>query len=79
MDAGPSTICGLSEAIQSLYLFLDCLTVDIVEEEKQKQEEKKRQDEEQQLLLQETRKALKEMYESVDKDSSGTYLSDAGI
>ena len=72
LDAGPSTICGLSEAIQSLYPFLDCLTVDIVEEEKQKQEEKKRQDEEQQLLLQEKRKALKEMYESVDRDSSGT-------
>ena len=72
LDAGPSTICGLSEAIQSLYPFLDCLTVDIVEEEKQKQEEKKRQDEEQQLLLQEKRKALKEMYESVDRDGSGT-------
>jgi hypothetical protein len=71
LNVGSSTICSMYESVQSLSPFLEWFTVDI-EEERRQQLEKQNEIAEYQCRLQKDRQALREMFETIDTDGSGT-------
>eukprot|EP00804_Cyclotella_cryptica_P012787 CCRYP_010547-RA/>CCRYP_010547-RA protein AED:0.05 eAED:0.05 QI:183/0.85/0.81/1/0.76/0.63/22/985/2990 len=72
LNASPSTIVALLEAAKSVKPFAAWLTVDSVEKEKQISLERKKSTEEHQLRFEQRRKALLEVFESIDVDGSGS-------
>jgi hypothetical protein len=71
LNAGSSTICSMYESVQSLSPFLEWFTVDIKEERRQ-QFEKQNEIAEYRCRLQNDRQALREMFDTIDTDGSGT-------
>ena len=71
LNAGPSTICSLSETVESLRPFVQLLDVSSAEDELRAQQEQ-REMEEEHLLIEQKRELLKKIFESVDHDGSGT-------